>query len=37
VTACAATAQARTNPGAAATCVIDATDLPTDHAQGAGH
>ncbi|HXA32579.1 MAG TPA: hypothetical protein VNV87_09990 [Acidimicrobiales bacterium] len=36
VTACAATAQARTNPGAAATCVIDATTLSTEPAPGAG-
>jgi hypothetical protein len=36
VTACAATAQARADPGAAATCVIDATTLSTGPAPGAG-
>jgi hypothetical protein len=36
VTACAATAQARTHPGAAATCVIDATTASTGPAPGAG-
>jgi hypothetical protein len=36
VTSCAATAQARADPGAAAVCVIDATTLSTDQAPGPG-